>query len=443
MTYDAVPYLYFPVTTSSPRRVGAIARLYGVDAVSPRRARVLELGCGLGGNLLSLATAWPEAEFVGIDMSAVQIGTAELQRDALGLENLSLRACDILEFEAEGLFDYVICHGVYSWVPELVRDRILAICRQVLSPCGVAYISYNALPGWNVRRTVRDILLREVSATAPPQEQIGQARDVLARLAFETEGSQAAFAIVLESEVKALADYADTYLLHEHLAPVNDAFYLEDFVRAASAHGLAFAGDGQPGLLDITVKPGLGAHQWLDYAINNTFRETLLVRSETQEPLLKPDLQRILELTGCLRGGVPRPEGLPIDVWERLVRSPVGIPLAGFGPESVEDLMDLVVDAQLELGLEAVPASAEPGELPCASPLARLQILEGREQVTNLGHEDVTLEEGLDEVLLELTGRQTRDALLVRLRAEWPDYTEEQLSEALYRLTRMQLLQLS
>src|SRR5688572_33293332 len=121
-------------------------------------ARVLELGCGTGGNLIPMALAMPGATFTGFDLSAVQIERAREAISALGLRNITVAQRNILDVgkDADG-FDYIICHGVYSWVPENVQQRILAICRESLSKNGVALISYNTYPGWHLRESVREM----------------------------------------------------------------------------------------------------------------------------------------------------------------------------------------------------------------------------------------------------------------------------------------------
>src|SRR5947209_3027657 len=157
-SYDAVPYESHPFAQSHPDRLAAVGTVFGMTP-SLTRARVLEVGCAAGGNLLPMAASLPHWEFVGIDLSSVQIerGTADLR--ALGLAIARLLAMDLLDFDdALGTFDYIVAHGVLSWVPRPVQDKLFAVCAQHLGPQGIAYISYNTLPGWSSRRTVRDAM---------------------------------------------------------------------------------------------------------------------------------------------------------------------------------------------------------------------------------------------------------------------------------------------
>src|SRR5207247_7326990 len=129
----------------------------GVKTAPLECCRVLEIGCASGGNLLPMAEALPEASFLGIDLSERQINEGQQAIAALGLGNVELRHLNVLEIGPDfGLFDYIVCHGVYSWVPPVARDKILEVCRKNLAPNGVAYVSYNTLPGWHMRGMIRD-----------------------------------------------------------------------------------------------------------------------------------------------------------------------------------------------------------------------------------------------------------------------------------------------
>src|SRR4029077_2009803 len=107
----------FPFT--HPSQVGAVARLFGLEAAPPGEARIIELVCAPGGNIIPLAARHPGAAVVGIDLSGAQVATGRARIAALGLANIELRCQDFsaLVNAAEAPFDYIVCHGVYSWVP--------------------------------------------------------------------------------------------------------------------------------------------------------------------------------------------------------------------------------------------------------------------------------------------------------------------------------------
>src|SRR5262245_34601333 len=150
--FDQLPYPSMPFAYTQPAHLAALAALYGLEPPRAASARVLELGCASGGNIIPLAARFPQAHFVGIDLSLQHIHAGSQRIRALGLSNIDLRQGDLAEAELAGnTFDYVICHGVFSWVPRAVQTKILHICRTALAPWGIAVVSYNVLPGWHLR----------------------------------------------------------------------------------------------------------------------------------------------------------------------------------------------------------------------------------------------------------------------------------------------------
>ena len=142
-----------------PDRLATVARLFGLAAAAPGACRVLELGCGDGGNLIPMALQLPRSEFTGIDLAGDAIHEGHVVVSALGLQNITLRQLDLMEAGPDlGEFDYIIAHGLYSWVPSEVRERLLRICRVNLAPSGVAYVSYNTYPGFHRREMFREMM---------------------------------------------------------------------------------------------------------------------------------------------------------------------------------------------------------------------------------------------------------------------------------------------
>jgi SAM-dependent methyltransferase len=182
--YDALPYRSLPFAESRPDHLGAVAALFGLFPTSPARARVLELGCASGGNLIPLAADAPEGRFLGIDLTARHVADGQETIARLGLENVEIRQGDIATADfGDAQFDYVICHGVYSWVPEAARDAILRLAARHLAPDGVLYVSYNIYPGWHLRSIVRDICLYHAGEGGPPQHRVARARWALEHIA--------------------------------------------------------------------------------------------------------------------------------------------------------------------------------------------------------------------------------------------------------------------
>ena len=156
--YDEVRYSNYPYAQTHPDRLATVGALHGLPTPDPATARVLEIGCGAGGNLIALAGATPGISAVGIDLAAAPIAEGRATAEAVGLRNVELRQGDVSDLRDGGLgdFDFVIAHGVYAWIPEPVRDDLLAAIHSHLAPDGLAYVSYNANPGGYMRRALRD-----------------------------------------------------------------------------------------------------------------------------------------------------------------------------------------------------------------------------------------------------------------------------------------------
>jgi len=304
--YDAVPYESHPFPQSAPGQLAAIAHVFGLDAPAVSGARVLEIGCSAGGNLIPFAASHPRAGGVGIDLSQVQIDHGRRIVQELGLRNLELLQGDIatMDLPALGQFDYIICHGVYSWVPENVQQAILAAFHTLLAAKGVAYISYNVYPGWKAKEIIRDAMMLRGGDRGTPQEKLSYARGMID---FLEEVAPADSVLA-----RALADYRaestyvrDDYVLHEQLARFNSPCYFLEFGRRAEPHRLAYVADAAPEnmfavnygekvsvpLLKECGHSQILVEQYLDFVVNRTFRQSLLVHGE-RGPQISYNLDR-------------------------------------------------------------------------------------------------------------------------------------------------------
>ena len=251
-SYDEVPYSSHPYAQTHPYRMAVMGALFGMNPAPADRCRVLELGCAGGGNLVPMAAVLPESRFIGIDLSSVQIADGQRMVDALGLKNIELKHLSITDVnDSMGEFDYIVCHGVYSWVPEPVRQKILDICAHQLAPQGIAYVSYNTYPGWHMRGTVRDMMLYHSRKWEKPQEKVGHARALLDFLVKSVPESSGAYASLLAKEMELMKAQADYYILHEHLEAVNVPMYFHEFAAQAKASGLQFLAEAEFGAMSM------------------------------------------------------------------------------------------------------------------------------------------------------------------------------------------------
>jgi methyltransferase-like protein/2-polyprenyl-3-methyl-5-hydroxy-6-metoxy-1,4-benzoquinol methylase len=291
-TYDEVPYESYPYAVSNPNYLMAIGTLFGMKPKKIEEARILELGCAAGGNIIPHALNYPKAQVVGVDLSSVQIAQANAHKAAFGLKNIEFHNCSITDIdETFGKFDYIICHGVISWVPELVREKIFEISAKNLSPEGIAYISYNTLPGWNMVRSIRDMMLYHTAGFTVPQEKVNQARLLLNFVKESLEGSSSSYADMLKSETELLSKQSDHYLRHDHLEEDNKQYYFADFMKAAQNQGLQYLADCSLANMYIGNMPQQVAaklqevddivrtEQYMDFITNRRFRSTLLCHS--------------------------------------------------------------------------------------------------------------------------------------------------------------------
>lgn len=303
-SYDAVPYTSYPSTLTQPNRLGSLARLFGLSPELPEQARILELGCAGGGNILPLASLYPAAELVGIDLSQDHIDQGLEVARKLQLKNIQLKQGSIEELDRTwGEFDYILCHGVFSWVSEKVRNKILEVFAQNLKPGGVAYLDYNTFPGWHSRGLIRDMMLYHVEGskhaqgTGDPETQVVQGAQFVDFIANHVEGPDVPYKRVLQKEVEYLRDKPSHYIFHEYFEEENKAFYFHEIHALAQSAGLEYICDSRiesMSLSDLEPEARQGLQriaqnrvrfeQYLDYIRNVSFRRSLFTKGAQVRP---------------------------------------------------------------------------------------------------------------------------------------------------------------
>lgn len=317
--YDRVPYTGGSFPQTHPSRLATVAALFGVPAPAPAGCRVLELGCGNGANLVPMAASLPDARFVGIDLAAMPIAQGRARIERLGLANLRLEQGDVTALDGSlGRFDYVIAHGLYSWVPASVRPHVLRVIGEVLADDGVGFVSYNALPGCRMRHLVREMVQMHFGTDAFEPAQVAQVRAFLQQVASIQGGADAEFLTALQREIDFVSQLPDDVLYHDDLAGESHAFLLTDVVDAARVHGLQFLGSAV--IAEMFTLPGfpdfdrmlegwsgvdrVRREQHLDFVRGRRFRQTLLCRAH--QPVDDDAGPRRLR-TMCLRASLRPP----------------------------------------------------------------------------------------------------------------------------------------
>lgn len=464
--YDRVDYPGWPYPQSHPDRLATLATLFGMSPADPANCRVLELGCGDGANLLPIAVTWPATRVVGIDLAASAIGRGRRMVDELALANIDLRVGDIARLPGDlGEFDYVIAHGVYSWVPAHVREALLAACHRHLAPEGVAFVSYNVHPGGHLRSMLREAVLMHVESIDEPVARTAAARDFLdwIRQAQNPIGDPS-YPTALAQEAERLSKRTDAGLFHDDLAGEFHLCYFRDFCREAGAHELQFLAEAEFAMMQDTAMPKasrarMGAfapglverEQYLDFVRERRFRQSLLchghiaLRSEVRADALwslsiscsaQPDGEVIDPTTGAEqryrgRDGAVFVARQPLAKamlarlraeWPRALplRELLGTSAALCGLEPGESTRRMLADfalecycaGQAEMHFRQAPFAATAGSRPRASPLAQWQANHGNTVTGIIGNTVALDDSAAVHVLRLLDGTRDRAALL-------------------------------
>ena len=468
--YDEIAYPSLPRPQSHPSRIAALAAIVGMTPPPVGQWRVLEIGCGDACNLLPLAFEYPEGRFTGVDRAALPLARGRDMAARLSLANLELYEADLLAWQPRGEFDYIIAHGFYSWVPLEIRDRLLALCAAALSPGGLAYISYNVLPGSHLRRYVWDLLKFHTRRAASSRHRIEKAHELarlIAALPVDDPGRAA-----IRKEMENLLERGAEAIFHDDLAETNDPVYLMDFIGHAARHGLQYLGDAEPVRDDVRDLP-LPADDWFearqygDFLACRKFRESILCRQ--QIPLhrtLSLDRFQALAAASRVKPAEPQPDGarkfelsqgrslttnhpLVKDVlcflasrWPGSV--PVsGLPLGGYPPDDAADMLMRLLGAEaIELWQQPPRVATAIAERPVASPLARAQLSSGLTMVTNQRHQSIDLPDESGRTLISLLdGTRDREALAAAMARVAPSPAIQQsLEVSLHELLRLCLL---
>jgi methyltransferase-like protein/2-polyprenyl-3-methyl-5-hydroxy-6-metoxy-1,4-benzoquinol methylase len=470
-TYDEMPYESHPYAQTHPSRLAVVATLFGLKPPPIESCRVLELGCAAGGNILTIAESFPKSQMVGIDLSQRQIDDGQKLINRIGLKNATLRQASIMDVdESYGQFDYIITHGVFSWVPVEVREKILEICSKRLAPNGVAYVSYNTYPGWHMRGMIRDMMQFHANRFTDGRQRVQQARALLDFLATSVR-QEGPYSSLLKTELESIRNQSDNYLFHEHLEHVNDPVYFHQFVSMARNHGLRYLGEARlPTMVTGNFGPDvqktlktlaadqIQTEQYMDFLRNRMFRETLLVHEQNPPNwTIEPNSLRSLYVVANGKpAGKTEPNihsdtpeqyqtrsGMTLSTNRPLLKASMKVlntrwPAttsfdelryearkllggnaddAGLAEEDGKTLALGLVNTYIssdliELHAAPIPVSRDPGEKPHAIATARERVIGGANSVANRRHELVKLSD-LDLRLIPLLdGTRDRKAIL-------------------------------
>ncbi len=292
--YDQLPYQNCIVPQIHPDHLATMGILNGMTPPPSQACRVLELGCADGANLIAIAQTLPESQFLGIDFAEAPISQGRSVIAATQLKNISLSQEDILQVDfGDVRFDYIIAHGMYSWVTPAIRKRIFEIFKKHLSLHGLCFLSYNTLPGWTMQGAFRKMMLHHIRFSSDPSSRVTKAREFLDFLASswsESGDPQHPFLREFNDTVRSMPDF---YLAHDALEETNDPVYFHEIATQAAQHDLQFVSEAASlghledlpqnmaiRLVEMAGNDMIQIEQYLDFLNNRKFRSSLFCHSE-------------------------------------------------------------------------------------------------------------------------------------------------------------------
>jgi len=292
-SYNVMSYPTKFFLQTHPDRLASIAAWYGMEPPTVGKCRFLELGCGNGSNLVSHAFNLPDAEFVGVDLSENHIRQAKESAQELNLLNLKFYELDVMKMTVEefGKFDYIIAHGLFSWVPSVVREKVLSLYREMLAPNGIGYISYNAYPGAHLRDMLRNMMRFYTQNISEPMEKVGNAISFLSFLAENTSATKT-YQPILQDELARHSRHDETAVFHDDLADIYQPFYFHEFTSQLEKNGLQFLSEAELQAMSInsfspearnfldSFDDPLQREQYRDFLSGRVFRQTLFCHRE-------------------------------------------------------------------------------------------------------------------------------------------------------------------
>lgn len=239
-----VAYLpgYYPFM--APARMRYVASLQGIRPPAVAEGfEFLELGCGFGSTLLTLAAANPQGRFTGVDFMPVHTDHIAREVAATGLRNVRVLCADFANMPADlPACDFIALHGVFSWVSPELRACVLEIIRRHLKPDGIVEVTYNCMPGWSSLLPVRT-LLRHFAGQAQG-DSITRVRRALAIVAEMRKADIPVFhdQPLAAQLVDRLVQADPHYVAHEYLNEHWTVFHAADVLAMFGAIGLGHAG---------------------------------------------------------------------------------------------------------------------------------------------------------------------------------------------------------
>jgi SAM-dependent methyltransferase len=464
--YDDVRYSSKPFARTHPDRLAAVATLHGLEPPDPFHGRVLEIGCGAGGNLMAMVTATPGLRGLGVDLAAGPIAEGQAAASAMGLDTLTLRRADVRELTDGhlGQFDFVVAHGVYGWMPPDANDALLATVAASLAPGGLAYVSYNVQPGGYFRRMLRDAGLWHAREMTGPLERAEKAQELYRFLAQRRATSADPYGALLERELPPVAGGPLYCLVHDDLSEFWEPVWFAEFAAHAMGHGLDYVGEADLSDLRTSALPEetetevwrladgdrVAYETHVDLLTARHFRQSVLCRAGSEVKVTPvPDCAERLHWAarpnadppggGVVAAAFARLDGeRPRTIAFDELRADLDADQSALA----EALLDGIRCGCLIPHAGPLQAATDPGPTPVASRLARWQADQGVD-LTSLAYTTVRMEEPAARHLITLLdGTRDRDAIRAALHEDvGVDLSPQDLEANLTTLAQLFLLE--
>jgi predicted O-methyltransferase YrrM len=380
---------FYREQTPSLMRLALTLRGFECPSLSDFRYCELGYGHGLSANLLAAANAG--GEFWGTDFNPQHAAGAQQLARRAGLAHAHWFDESFREFLDRDTppFDFIVLHGIYSWVSEENQKTIVEILRRKLKVGGVVYISYNTLPGWSSAMPLRYLLKSHAESMSAAGsglvDKLKQSIDFVERM-MELKTGYFAATPGLANRVKQLREHSPNYVVHEYLNTHWSLAFFGEMVEALAPAKLTYAASATlTEHVDTLCLPAEATQRLAqigdpvfretvrDFLRNQQFRRDLFVRG-ARTLTAEEQRNRLLDTRFTL--AVPRAQvtdKLKVPVGEVNLKPEVYRPLADILAEGVYSLGQLLDQPELApagfRGLaEALTVLAGAGQVcPCLS----------------------------------------------------------------------------
>jgi|GEM_PF-110443 len=273
-----------------------------------------ELGCGNGLSLNVFAAAHPNATFYGADFNPSHVANGRRTAEQGGIKNVHFLEKSFADLATEKdlpELDFIVLHGIWTWVSAENRQHILSFLRDRLKPGGLVYLSFNALPGWSEMVTVRRIMLDAANRTPGDLEtKIKTAVQWLQKY-WNTQNKEAA-SRSFKNRIERILKSDVSYLAHEYFNKDWTLFFFQDVaqeLRAAKLNWLTSATLEQTEssfylsrsklALVREIADPIDREQMRDYLSNGAFRRDIFLKGSpdaalARDPSTSPVVQSMI-----------------------------------------------------------------------------------------------------------------------------------------------------